>query len=176
MDYLRDIATSVVIYGFFAFVWFGWALEGPKRSWKKYLGIACAISFLIGVFGVYLIFNYQNEASVLTESGLSLWYYIIVIIEFLVGGIGAYLLYKKKLDNYMAPWICLIVGIHFSPLAFIFQEPTMHLLALLFVATSIVTIKRMKGISYRASAITGLGAGSILLCFALFNIIRLFIA
>ncbi|KFN89896.1 hypothetical protein TMUPMC115_2214 [Tetragenococcus muriaticus PMC-11-5] len=45
MDYLRDIATSVVIYSFFAFVWFGWALEGPKRSWKKYLVIACTTSF-----------------------------------------------------------------------------------------------------------------------------------
>lgn len=97
MDYLRDIATSVVIYGFFAFVWFGWALEGPKKSWEKYLIIACATSFLLGVLGVYLIFTYQEEASVLTEYGLSLWYYIIVIIEFLVGGIGAYLLYKKTL-------------------------------------------------------------------------------
>ncbi|AYW47906.1 MULTISPECIES: hypothetical protein [Tetragenococcus] len=176
MDYLRDIATSVVIYSFFAFVWFGWALEGPKRSWKKYLVIACTTSFLLGVLGIYLIFNYQDEASVLTANGLSTWYYIIVIIEFFIGGIGAHLLYNKKLDSYISPWICLIVGIHFSPLAFIFQEPTMHLLALLFVATSIVTIKRMKVISYRASAITGLGAGSILLCFALFNIIRLFIA
>lgn len=173
MDYLRDIATSVVIYGFFAFVWFGWALEGPKKSWEKYLIIACATSFLLGVLGVYLIFTYQEEASVLTEYGLSLWYYIIVIIEFLVGGIGAYLLFKKKSDNYIAPWICLIVGIHFSPLAFIFQEPTMHLLALLFVATTIVTIQRMKNISYRASAITGIGAGSTLLLFAVFNILRL---
>jgi len=176
MDYLRDVATSIIIYGFFGFVWFGWALEGPKKSWKKYLGFACGFSLLIGLLGIYLVFTYQDEASVLTRTGLSLWYYIIVIIEFLLGGIGAFLLYKKKLDNYIAPWICLIVGIHFSPLAFIFQEPSMHLLALLFVATSLLTVIRMKKISYRASAITGTGAGSILLCFALFNIIRLIFA
>lgn len=174
MDYLRDIATSIIIYGFFGFVWFGWALEGPKDSWKKYLGIACGASLLVGLLGIYLVFRYQNEASVLTEKGLSLWYYIIVIIEFLVGGIGAYLLNKNQLHDYIAPWICLVVGIHFSPLAFIFQEPTMHLLAILFIIVSVITVKRIKRISYRASAITGLGAGSVLFVFGLFNIARLF--
>ncbi|MDN6640911.1 MAG: hypothetical protein L0L10_09030 [Tetragenococcus sp.] len=176
MEYLRDIATSVVIYGFFGFVWFGWALEGPKESWKKYLGVACGTSLLIGLFGIYLVFNYQEEASVLTEKGLSSWYYIIVIIEFLLGGVVAYLLYRKQLENYIAPWICLVVGVHFSPLAFIFQEPTMHILAILFIVTSIITVKRSKTITYKASAITGIGAGSTLLCFALFNIIRLLLA
>lgn len=176
MEYLRDIATSVAIYGFFGFVWFGWALEGPKESWKKYLGIACGASLLVGLLGVYLVFNYQDEASALMGTTLSTWYYAIVLIEFLLGGIVAYILYKKKLEDYIAPWICLIVGIHFSPLAFIFQDPTMHVLTLLFIVTSIVTVKRLKTISYRASAITGIGAGSTLLCFALVNIVRLLLS
>lgn len=176
MGYLRDIAISIVIYGFFGFVWFGWALESPKSSWKKYLAIACGISFLVGLLGVYFVFVNQNEASALMETTLSNWYYLTVIFEFLLGGIVAYILYKLNLEDYIAPWICLIVGLHFFPLAYIFQDLTMLLLALLLVITSAFTVKRMKFISYKASAITGIGAGSTLLLFALFNILRLILA
>lgn len=173
MVYLRDIATSIAIYGFFGFVWFGWALEGPKESWKKYIGLACAASVLVGLFGVYLIFTFQEEASALSQTSLSTWYYAIVIAEFSLGGILAFVLYKKKKPEYIAPLICLIVGLHFSPLAFVFQDHTMHILTILFVAVSTLTIRRINSISYAASALTGIGAGSTLLCFALFNIIRL---
>ncbi|MBM6614566.1 hypothetical protein JTF06_06640 [Desemzia sp. RIT804] len=172
MEYLRDHAMMVAIFGFAGFVWFGWAQENPKKSWRKYLGIGAAISVLIGLYGIYLSINNWNAPSALNELGSLTWYYVIVALEFTLAIIGAYYLTRRGLSDHIASWICFIVGIHFFPLAIIFKDGSLHILGILFLFVIFYSIEKSKTISYASSALIGIGAGSSLLAFALFNLYR----
>lgn len=49
-EYVRDYAMYASVFGMFSFIWFGWAQESPKPSWRLYWqGIRyCAFSMLNG--------------------------------------------------------------------------------------------------------------------------------
>lgn len=36
------------IFGMFSFIWFGWAQENPRKYWRKYIGVAPWIAFIVG--------------------------------------------------------------------------------------------------------------------------------
>lgn len=172
MEYVRDHAMMVVIFGFTGFVWFGWGQENPKKNWRKYLGIGAAISVLVGLYGVYLSIHHWNLPSALNELDSLTWYYVIVATEFALAIVGAYYLTRRGLADHIASWICFIVGIHFFPLAIIFKDWTLYILAILFILVVLYSIKKDKKTSYASSALIGIGAGSSLLAFALFNLYR----
>lgn len=176
MIYLRDFAVYSAIFGVFSFSWFGWAQANPKQQWRKYIGFASGISLLIGGLGIYLSIANWGEASALNNRESFGWYLAIVGGEVLIAVIGAIILSKKDLTDFISPFICLIIAIHFFPLAIIFQDISLHLLGFLLVFIPLLAVRfRKKGL-YGATALTGIGAGSFLLSFAVFNIIRFFIA
>lgn len=162
----------IAIFGVFGSSWFGWAQEKPRESWRKYLGIASVLSLLVGLLGIYLSVNNWNESSALSEAGVFKNYLIIVFVEFFIAGIGAFLSIKYKRKDYVAPWIAFIVGIHFFWLKSIFQDSSLYLLASLLIAVSIISLFLSKKLNVANSAITGIGAGTALFCFAILGLIR----
>lgn len=172
MEYARDHAMMVAIFGFAGFVWYGWAQENPKKSWRKYLGIGAVVSVLVGIYGVYLSVQDWDAPSALNELGSMTWYYVIVAIEFILAIIGSYYLTRKGYSDYIAAWICFVVGIHFFPLAILFKDWTLYVLAILFLLVIFYSVRKVKKVTYASSALIGIGAGSSLLVFALFNLYR----
>ncbi|MEX3622555.1 hypothetical protein [Viridibacillus arvi] len=160
----------------FASSWFGWAQEKPKENWRKYLGIASAFSLLVGLLGIYLSVTNWHRPSALSEAATFKNYLFFVYIEFFVAGIGAFLLIKNKRKDYVAPWVAFIVGIHFIWLKSIFQDSSLYLLAALLVAVSIISVCLSKKLNIANSAITGIGAGIVLFCFAILGFIRFILA
>ncbi|MFE6169696.1 hypothetical protein ACFVP8_17760 [Viridibacillus arvi] len=166
----------MAIFGVFASSWFGWAQEKPRENWRKYLGIASVFSILVGLVGIYLSVTNWHRPSALSEAGTFRNYLIFVYVEFFVAGIGAFLLIKKKRKDYVAPWVAFIVGIHFIWLKSIFQDSSLYLLATLLVAVSIISVFLSKKLNVTNSAITGIGAGIVLFCFAILGFIRFILA
>ncbi|GAA0372386.1 hypothetical protein [Bacillus horti] len=162
----------VAIFGVFSMSWFGWAQENPRKSWRKYLGMASGLSLLIGLLGVYLSVTHWNEATVLSSSAVFRNYLIFVYIEFFLAGLGAFLLIKFKRKDFVAPWIAFIVGIHFIWLKEVFQDASLYVLAVLLVTVSIISLFISKRLSVPNSAITGIGSGIVLLGFAILGLIR----
>ncbi|HBS44547.1 MAG TPA: hypothetical protein DEA91_09005, partial [Paenibacillus sp.] len=89
-----------------------------------------------------------------------------------LAGAGASILMKCKYNDYVAPWIAFIVGIHFIGLKSVFNDFSLYLLAAFLVATSIVSLFISKKLKVANSAITGIGAGTVLFAFALLGLIR----
>ncbi|MEK5438587.1 MULTISPECIES: hypothetical protein [Paenibacillus] len=172
MDYVRDYAMYASIFGMFSFSWFGWAQENPRSSWRKYIGIASGVSLLVCLIGVYLSVTNWDAPSVLNDKTSFDNYLISVYIELLLAGAGASILMKCKYNDYVAPWIAFIVGIHFIDLKSVFNDFSLYLLAALLVAISIVSLFISKKLKVANSAITGIGAGTVLLAFALLGLIR----
>jgi hypothetical protein len=172
MDYVRDYAMYASIFGMFSFSWFGWAQEKPRSSWRKYIGIASGISLLVCLIGVYLSVTNWDAPSVLNDKTSFNNYLISVYIELFLAGAGASILMKCKYNDYIAPWIAFIVGIHFIGLKNVFDDFSLYLLAALLVAVSIASLFISKKLKVANSAITGIGAGTVLFAFAILGLIR----
>jgi hypothetical protein len=173
MQYLRDDAIIVLLFGLLASTWFGWAHEGPPRSWRLPLTLAAVTSIVIGAVGGYLTWRHWGGGSALSEPGAMRSYGITVGVEFALAGIGAAVLGVRKRQDLIAPWICLVVGVHFAPLAPILKNPMLYVLAAVVTAVALAAVPLARRRDLPPSAITGLGTGSALLLFAIVSLVSL---
>lgn len=147
--------------------WFGWAQENPPRQWRVALGVLSGVSLLVAVIGGYLAWQYWDGPTALSSTGAYQVFGAIVGIEFFVALIGALLLQWRRRASYVSAWIALVVGVHFVPLATIFMDDWLYLLAALMVAAGLVgpIVARVKHVT--TSAVVGVSVGAVLLAFAL---------
>jgi hypothetical protein len=176
LEYIRDYATYTAFFGFFSLVWFGWAQENPRKNWRKYIGIASGIALLVCLFGVYLSVKNWDAASTLSEKGTYTIYLIVFYAEFFIAGLGAFLLIRRKKQEYVAPWVAFIVGTHFFFLVNVFKDPSLYILAVLMIAIAIKSPRIAKKMGVANSAIIGIGSGTVLFCFAILGLIRFLLA
>jgi len=172
MDYIRDFAMYASVFGLFGMGWFGWAQERPRESWRLPLGIASSVCLLACLAGVYYSITNWDAPSALNDKGAFAVYLTAFYAEFAIGGIGAFFLIRSKRKDYVAPWIALIVGLHFISLKSVFEDAALYLLAglLILVALASPTLARRWHVA--SSAVTGIGAGTTLFAFALLGLVR----
>lgn len=167
IDFIRDHAMYAAIFGFFGFSWFGWAQDNPPQSWRVLLGIASGVSFLIALTGGYLAYTHWGGASSLDTPEAYRQFGVIVGIEFTLAFVGAGILAWRKRQEWIAAWIAFVVGIHFIPLAAIFNDSWLHILAALLASVSIAAVIGAKKVHISATTLACAGAGCVVLLFAL---------
>lgn len=176
MEYIRDYVMYTAIFGMFSFAWFGWAQEKPRKSWRKYIGIASGIALLVCLIGVYLSVTHWNAATTLAEKDTFTNYLIVFYAEFIIAGVGSFFLIRSTKRDYVAPWIAFIVGSHFFFLVNIFKDPSLYILAILMIVIAVISPWLSKKMKVASSAITGIGSGTVLFCFAILGLIRYLLA
>ena len=176
IEYIRDFTMYTAIFGIMSFVWFGWAQEAPRKSWRTYIGIASGIALLLGLSGVYLSATNWEAASALRDNDSFTTYIIVFWLEMIIGAIGVIILFRMKKREYTAPWIALIVGVHFIFLAEVLNDYALYLLAVLMTAAALTSpwIARKSEVAY--SAVTGISSGILLFIFAVLGLIRFLLA
>lgn len=162
-EYLRDSAMSALILGFFASCWFGWAQENPPARWRTPLIAGAIGSVLIAMTGGVLAWRHWSHMSALDQPGAMARFGIVVGIEVGLAALGAGILVLAGRSASMAPWICLVVGAHFWPLAPLLKDPSLYLLGTVLVVIAIGTLLTTRRTSVIPSAIVGACAGSALL-------------
>jgi hypothetical protein len=68
-------------------------------------------------------------------------------------------------------WIAFVVGVHLFPLAPLLRYPLLYLVAGLVTLAALGAIPLARARSWPVSAVTGLGAGPVLLAAALFSLV-----
>lgn len=170
---LRDGAMTAAILGFFASAWFGWAQERPPAVWRARLIVGSVLSVGTAITGGILAWRNWHSGSVLSDDGAMRAYLIILGIEFGVAGIGSVGLLIRRRSEYLAPWICLVVGVHFYPMAPVLQNAGLYVLATILTVAALLAVPVARRRDLTISAVTGAGAGSALLLFALWSAIAL---
>ena len=165
MKYTRDNAMSALILGFFASAWFSWAQAEPPTGWQPALNVGSIISLVVAVLGALLAWRSWQDGSALNAPGELRRYGIIVGIEFAVAAIGSVIATLTN-PELVAPWVCLVVGVHMWPLASVFEAPALRVLAGVLVAVAVLAVLVAWRSDVAASAVTGAGAGVALLVFA----------
>lgn len=168
---VRDAAMTALILGFFAASWFGWAQERPPAAWRAALVAGAVLSLAVGAAGAVVAWRHWSGASALSEPGAMRQYGIIVGAEFGVAAAGAAAMIFLGRSQYLAPWICLVVGVHFFPMALVLRSPPLFGLGAAMIAVAVAAVLISKSRHLASSAITGAGAGVALLCYASLSII-----
>lgn len=169
-EFIRDAAATAAILGFFAASWFGWALDKPPVSWRKGLITGSVLSVLTAVAGGLLTWQYWSDGTVF-DATTSRSFGIVVGIEVVLAGLGAWLLTARQRSELIPPWIALVVGVHFFPLAPLSDYPLFYPLAVLVTLAGLVSVPSARARSLAISAVTGLLTGSVLLTAALYSLV-----
>lgn len=165
-EFLRDLAVMTLVFGVAAFIWFGWGQEDPPKRWRILLIIGSVLSLAMTVIGGLLTWQLWGSGSVFEEQAARRAFGIVCGIEFGLCGLGAAVLAISKRPHLIAPWILFVVGVHFIPLALIFQDPGLHILAALMIIGSVLAVVLHRRRQITPSAITALAGGGSLLIFA----------
>lgn len=167
IDLTRDLLMTAAIFGFFSFVWFGWAQEKPPAGAATWLGIGSGIGALLAIGFGLLSWRNWDAPTALNATG-SAWstYLIIVGVEFAVAAAGAIALGVLRWTPFIPVWILLVVGVHFFALAPILRMPALNILAALLIVAAAGAIIIGVRSKLQPSFLTGILAGPILLVFA----------
>ncbi|MDQ0273746.1 hypothetical protein [Cytobacillus purgationiresistens] len=127
---------------------------------------------LVCLIGVYLSVVHWDAATTLAEMNTFTSYLIVFYTEFFVAGIGSFLLIRSTKRDYVSPWIALIVGTHFFFLVNIFKDTSLYVLAILMIVIAVLSPWLSRKVKVASSAITGIGSGTVLFCFAILGLLR----
>jgi hypothetical protein len=158
----RTVANAVTIEGFFAVLWFSWGQERPAAWESVALTIGVILAVLVAIGGVVVARRAPREPS----SPAGRRYGIIVATEFASIAAGAVILGATGQSEFIAAWVCLVVGVHFLPLDRVFPGIGMVALAAAVVCVAVAAFVVGAATSTPPSAVTGLGAGACLLAHA----------
>lgn len=139
LDFPRDLLMTGAIFGVVTFVWTGWAQERPPHwAWRIVLGVlSLAGCALAGLSVPVVIRNWTGPTAI--EFGGPAWnfYIIMCIAEAVAIAVGAILLARFRRPDLIAPFALAIVGIHFFPLAPVFNQPILYVVAILVTLAAV---------------------------------------
>ena len=163
----RSRGVTVVVDGFFAFVWFGWG-QADAPSWLVIpLAVGTGLAVLLAGIGVVVTIRSTGPLPAFRDRVVRRRYGIIVGLEFGLLGAGAAALGATGYDKWIPVLICFGVGVHFFPLASVLQNPSLRPLGVLLIAVAAAALGVGLASSAAPSSVTGPGAGLGLLGFGL---------
>ncbi|MEO7351234.1 MAG: hypothetical protein ABIR34_10620 [Marmoricola sp.] len=160
----RDAAAGLVgaVFGLVFVLVNAGDLEGPWDLLVRGAGIACIAAVTLLLF--------RSDAPALPTVAPQAWkvYRIAVVAEVVALFAGAQVLNRTGHAGLSLPWVVVVVGVHFFPLAWAFQAPFFHVLAGTLVALGVLGGALGLAGADRAvvSLVSGVGAGFALLAFA----------
>lgn len=137
----RDLVMIGAVFGLAAFIWSGWAQEGPpgRAVFRVVLGALSVCGLALMVPSILLSIRHWDEATAIATGTTTVTVYIVIVwAEIIVGGVLGFLAIRSGHSDWVAPLIFAIVGIHFFALAMVFAQPVLHLAAALLTVVAVV--------------------------------------
>jgi hypothetical protein len=143
VEFARDLVFTAVLFGLVTFMWAGWAQERPPAgvAWRVVLGVLSAGGLvLLGLGLPTLIRNWAGPTAMVSGSAALIAYIVVFWLE--VAVIAGLAIFYARTDrrHLLAPTVLIVVGTHFAPLSFVFQQPIMMLAAVLVTAAGVASL------------------------------------
>lgn len=162
---------TAAIFGFFAGGWFGWAQDDPPQGWRRPLTAGSVISIIVAVTGGLVAWQNWSTGTAFDENTGPI-FGVIVGIEVVLAVGGALMLSRRGRSELVAPWVALVVGLHFFPMAPLLRYPLLYLVAILLTIVALVSVPLARARGIATSAVTGVLAGAVLLAAALYSLVE----
>jgi len=111
-----------LILGIAAVLWFGWGQAEPPSGWSLLLNIGTFAALAVAVGSGSVVARFRRGATAMANPRVRRGYGITVGVEVAACGLGAAGLGLAGYSAYIAPWILLVVGVHFVPLGRLFAS------------------------------------------------------
>ncbi|RAO35744.1 hypothetical protein PSN13_02165 [Micromonospora saelicesensis] len=165
----RQAGLTALYLGIFAMVWF--SVPAAEQPLRALLVVGSIVALLTAVLGGVLSSRLRGAGSP-RDRAADRPYLLIVVAEFAAAGLGAAVLVAANWSEYVPVLVCLVVGLHFFPLAPLLRDPLLRPLgaALCLVAVAGLVIGLASAVS--AGLVVGVGAGVLLLGYAVQALVR----
>jgi hypothetical protein len=125
----RDGAFTALIFGFFGMGWFGWAQSAATPGESVLFSVGSVLAALVFIAGGVLTFRARHEPGTADDASTGRRFGVIVGIETGLCLVGSMVLGATGQPVYIPAWIALVVGLHFIPLAPLFGDRRLPVLA-----------------------------------------------
>jgi hypothetical protein len=146
--------------------------RGPTQALLPWLDAGSWFAVATAVAGIVFTIVFRRETGAINDRESGRRYGIIVGIEFGLAGVGAAILGVTGAAEFIPVWICLVVGVHFFPLAPVLCNRLLIPLGVVTSAVAVTALVVALTTDIRASAVTGVGAGAALLAVGLYSLWR----
>ncbi|HLQ70597.1 MAG TPA: hypothetical protein VK142_02275 [Bacillota bacterium] len=144
---IKGTANGVLFMAFFGLAWAGigiGGLDGWGNPWLPIISVSISIILFILGLGLFRAANnfpaYTGESNIQREKKIGIGFGITVVAEFvLIGAAGVFLNAIDQFE-YFFPVMALIVGVHFFPLAYLFQVRAHYIAGILLCLFAIMTL------------------------------------
>jgi hypothetical protein len=116
----RDLTVTAVILGAAGALWFGWGQAQPPAGWGLPMSIGSFAAIAAEIAAGVAVRRFRPGATAMESRRARQAYGITIGIETAVIGLGAAGLALAGRSASTAPWILLVVGVHFLPLGRLF--------------------------------------------------------
>nr|WP_246476414.1 hypothetical protein [Salicibibacter cibi] len=140
---VRGTASGVMFMAFFGTVWANVGIGGLQESASIWILIlAILIGTVLFCSGISLIKGSRNlsNTNVHSSKNVDKWFNIIIAAEFVLIIIAAFVCNAIGQFDWFFPIMAIIVGIHFLPLAYLFQVKTYYITGTLLCLLAIGTV------------------------------------
>ncbi|MEU7803906.1 hypothetical protein AB0B10_32085 [Micromonospora arborensis] len=165
----RQAGLTALYLGIFAMLWF--SVPAAEQPLRGLLVVGSILALLTAVVGGVLSARLRGAGSP-RDRAADRPYLLIVLAEFAAAGLGAAVVAAAGWSEYVPVLICLVVGLHFFPLAPLLRDPLLKPLgvAICLVAAAALVTGLASGVS--AGLVVGTGAGVLLLAYAVQALVR----
>jgi hypothetical protein len=167
----RDLATNALVLGAAAFVWFGWAQEGPPPGWSPLLAVGSGLGVVLAAVALVAMLRLKDGSAMSTRTGRRT-YGITVGVELLVAVAGVVPLTITGREEFISPWILAVVGLHFIPMARLFGIRLLAVAGIVLTMIAIAAAIIGSVADVLPSAVAGGVGGLALLAFASASLYR----
>jgi hypothetical protein len=164
--------VSALILGFAAMMWFGWGLAQPPAGWRLPLTIGIFAAIAVEGFAWCIAAGFRGGATAMRDRRAGRQYGITVGAEVAAIALGAVGLALAGRPAYTAPWILLVVGVHFVPLGRMFGSVDLLWSGLVLCAVAIASAVTGAVSAVAPSAVTGGFGGLVLVVTAVASLSR----
>lgn len=163
----RGEVIGAAVLAFAGIAWFGWAQADPPSSWVPYLAAGSVISVLALVALVVLLVRRRTTpGSPMADSHVRRGYWVTVAVEVVLIVGGNLLLAALGHPAYDAAWTLFVVGVHFVPLARIFDARGLALTGVVVAIVAIAAAGLGLVSDLAPSAAAGAGGGVVFIGYA----------
>ncbi len=168
----RDLTVTAVILGVAGALWFGWGQAQPPAGWGLPMIIGTLAAIAVAVAAGITMSRLRHGATAMESRRVRRAYGITVGIETAAIGLGAAGLALAGRSAYTAPWILLVVGVHFVPLGRLFGSVDLLWAGLVLSAVAIAGAVTGAVSAVAPSAVTGAFGGLVLVAAAVTSLGR----
>jgi hypothetical protein len=164
----RGEVVGAAVLAFAGIAWFGWAQEDPPSSWVPFLIAGSVVSAILLLALVVLLARRRTTGgSPMADPRVRRHYWVTVAIEVVLIVAGNLLLAAVGHPEYDAAWTLFVVGVHFVPLARIFDSRGLALTGAVAAVAAVAAACVGLASDLAPSGAAGVGGGVVFIGYAM---------